>query len=95
MSHGFFDDCLLYILAACIVLILLIATGNLCPEHKNASVDAEQLVQQKLSNYWQCMDGCYFMLEVEYGTGLKYNNASLKRLHDLCAEKCWAEKVSN
>ena len=38
--------------------------------------------------HWACMDGCYDMLEVEYGE-FDYNNDEMRNLHENCSDLCW------
>lgn len=47
-----------------------------------------EIIEENFSYHWACMDGCFNMLEVEYGE-VDYDNETLKEYHHECSDKCY------
>lgn len=75
------------IIASVVVIIILLCTGLYIFDKQVRSINDFNI-------YWSCMDGCYNMEEVIYGT-IDPENETLQEYYQECCDKCFYQYHSD
>ena len=74
-------------IVAVLMLAALLSVAYMEGMEDGTDYGVDLVANSPLPKYWNCMDGCYNMLEVIYGD-VQYDDSVLKGLHSECTLMC-------